>query len=184
MLVAESFARRFFNVIQLLSQSVPLIAIQVSVVEADGHRVLHFSKLLDVYEEPDDSTAPPEPVDEAYWRQNSPSTLEIAKDFLEIIKSVLPDATLKFVRAYVAIRVGKSGYNYFSLMKRASDRPVLWFRVSSDTIEAATSALEEAGLSYVKGSDHLQLGMTKEMVSAHAETFRKIAALVKRLWES
>ena len=52
-LVAEKITRRFFNVIQILSLNVPMIAVQVSIVEADGRRMLHFSKVLDVYEEPD-----------------------------------------------------------------------------------------------------------------------------------
>jgi hypothetical protein len=51
-LVAESITRRFYNVIQLLSHAIPIIAVQVNIVEADGKRVLHFSKVLDTYEEP------------------------------------------------------------------------------------------------------------------------------------
>src|SRR4051794_21253105 len=39
-LVAEKITRRFFNVIQLLSLSIPVVAIQVSIVEGDGKRLL------------------------------------------------------------------------------------------------------------------------------------------------
>lgn len=53
-LVAETITRRFFNVIQLMSHAIPIIAIQVNVVEADGKKILHFSKVLDTYEEPED----------------------------------------------------------------------------------------------------------------------------------
>jgi hypothetical protein len=182
-LVAESFARRFFNVIQLLSQSIPLIAIQVSLVEAEDHRVLHFSKLLDVYEEPEDTIAPPK-VPEAYWRQTSPWTLDIARDSLDVVKPELPDATLKFVHSHIAIRAGKSNYNYFRVQKRASDKSTLVVPFSSDTLARAVSGLEEAGLSYTKVGHQLRVIVTREAVAAHAETFRKIAALVKELWES
>jgi hypothetical protein len=183
-LVAESFARRFFNVIQLLSQSIPLIAIQVNLVEAEGHRVLHFSKLLDVYEEPEPPPVSPEPpVDEAYWRQTSPWTLDIARDFLDVAKPELPDATLKFVRSHVAIRAGKSNYNYFRVQMRASDKSTLVVPFSSNTLARAVSALREAGLSYTKVGHHLRVIVTREAVAAHAQTFRKIAALVRELWE-
>ena len=51
-LVAEDVTRRFFNVVQLLSLSIPIIAIQANVIEANGTRILHFAKVLDAYEEP------------------------------------------------------------------------------------------------------------------------------------
>ena len=50
-LVAESITRRFFNVIQLLSYSIPIIAIQVSIVESPTGRTLFFTKVLDTYED-------------------------------------------------------------------------------------------------------------------------------------
>src|SRR3990172_5166463 len=53
-LVAETITSRFYNVVQLLSHAIPIIAIQVNIVEADGKRILHFSKLLNTYEEPED----------------------------------------------------------------------------------------------------------------------------------
>jgi hypothetical protein len=53
-LVAEHINRRFFNVIHLLSHSIPIVAIQVALLETDGKRGLYFSKVLDTYEEVDD----------------------------------------------------------------------------------------------------------------------------------
>src|SRR3990167_7855246 len=44
-LVAESITRRFFNVIQLLGQSVPIIAIQANLIEAKGNKILSFTKV-------------------------------------------------------------------------------------------------------------------------------------------
>ena len=45
-LVAEHVNRRFFNVIHLLSYSIPIIAIQASLLEADGKRGLFFTRIL------------------------------------------------------------------------------------------------------------------------------------------
>jgi hypothetical protein len=68
-LVAESITRRFFNVIQLLSHSIPIIAVQVNMIESGGQKALHFSKILDTYEEIDDGTGDGEIYDEAYWKK-------------------------------------------------------------------------------------------------------------------
>jgi hypothetical protein len=53
-LLAETITRRFYNVIQLLSHAIPIVAVQANIVEADGKRILHFSKILDTYEEPEE----------------------------------------------------------------------------------------------------------------------------------
>lgn len=53
-LIAKRITKRFFNVIQILSGSVPLIAIQVNIIKSPGGHSLHFTKILDVYEEADD----------------------------------------------------------------------------------------------------------------------------------
>ncbi len=55
-LVAEHINRRFFNVIHLLSHSIPIIAVQVSMLIANGKKSISFTKVLDTYEEVDDGT--------------------------------------------------------------------------------------------------------------------------------
>ena len=56
-LVAEHINRRFFNVIHLLSHSIPIVAIQVALLQANGKKTLFFTKVLDTFEEIDDGTS-------------------------------------------------------------------------------------------------------------------------------
>src|SRR5438128_2534251 len=56
-LVAEHINRRFFNVIHLLSQSIPIIAVQASLLQSNGAKSLFFTKVLDTFEEVDDGTS-------------------------------------------------------------------------------------------------------------------------------
>ena len=49
-LVAEFITRRFFNVIQLLSHPIPIIATQANIVEVRGQRSLNFVKVLYTFE--------------------------------------------------------------------------------------------------------------------------------------
>src|SRR2546426_6973029 len=54
-LIAEQINRRFFNVIHLLSHSIPIVAIQVALLQTlEKRRSLFFTKVLDTYEEVDD----------------------------------------------------------------------------------------------------------------------------------
>ena len=54
-LVAESFDRRYFNVIQLMSLNIPMIAVQADLLEVNGERILNFTKIIDIYIEPEES---------------------------------------------------------------------------------------------------------------------------------
>src|ERR1700693_693075 len=56
-LVAEHINRRYFNVITLLSNSIPIVAVQVSLLEVGGQKSVFFTKVLDPYEEIDDGTS-------------------------------------------------------------------------------------------------------------------------------
>ena len=53
-LVAEQITNRFFNVVQLLSLAVPVIAIQANIVQIGDAVGIHFTKIIDSYEEPEE----------------------------------------------------------------------------------------------------------------------------------
>jgi hypothetical protein len=180
-LIAESITRRFFNVVQLLSQSIPMIAIQVSVVEADSRRLLHFSKVLDIYEEPDENPGPSGPIDEEHWRKASPWTLEIAKAFSQIVRPTLIGSDLNFVQSYIAIAVNQN--NYFIFHKRASNRSIVWFWLSESALKECTDLLEKHGMPYVRKRQSIRLTIDKQTVESNSELFARIATLVDQSWK-
>jgi hypothetical protein len=180
-LVAETITRRFFNVIQLLNHAIPIIAIQVSVVEADGKKILHFSKILDSYEGPEDPGVIDEQHNEEYWRQKSLWTLDSAKALLEAVHSVLQEARLNFVKNYIGIEV--NGNNYMWLHKRVNGRSLLngWF--TETNLLAASALLDEAGFAYTKKGQTLRISTDKATITSKASVLAKIADLVKKSWE-
>jgi hypothetical protein len=181
-LVAETITRRFFNVIQLLSHAIPIIAIQVNIVEADGKRLLHFSKVLDTYEEPEDEggTGGKE-YNEDFWRQKSSWTLDTAKALLDATRAALPGAALNFVKNYIAIEV--NGYNYLWLHKRSNGRSLLGCWFTEAHLSEAISLLDDAGMAYTKKNQRLRITTDKQTIGAKADTLAKIAQLVKQSWE-
>ena len=52
-IVAEEITKRFFNVVWLLSQSLPIAAIKLHALEVDGKLTISFIKVLDLYETPE-----------------------------------------------------------------------------------------------------------------------------------
>jgi hypothetical protein len=180
-LVAEVITRRFFNVIQLLSHAIPIIAIQVNVVEADGKKILHFSKILDTYEEPEDEDGSDgREHDEGFWKEKSPWTLDAAQSLLEATRSTFGTASLNFVKNYIGIEV--NGNNYMWLRKRSGGRSLLscWF--TEPHLLDAIAILEEAGIAYTKKNQTLRISTDKATITSKADTIAKIAELVKKSW--
>jgi hypothetical protein len=88
-LVAEHINRRFFNVIHLLSNSIPIVAIQAALLQNGTSKSLFFTKVLDTYEEVDDGMS---------IEQHAYSTQEII-DYL-----TAPDAKREFEKVLADLR--------------------------------------------------------------------------------
>jgi hypothetical protein len=180
-LVAESITRRFYNVIQLLSHAIPVIAVQVNIVEADGKRMLHFSKILDTYEEPEDEEGPTnESYDEEYWRKKASWTVDAAKALRDIVAPVFDRVELKYVKNYIAISV--AGYNYFWLHKRTGEKSLIgyWFKKGLLRPEAM-KLFDDAGVPYLqKYTSSLMILADQQTIQNNAAAFREAAKLVKK----
>lgn len=144
-LVAESFDRRYFNVVQILSLNIPLIAIQVDLLETGKDEyVLNFAKILDVYVEPED-TEEPKIVNESSWNDKSPWTLKTAKELLNIIES--SKKSLNYTQSYISIVM--DNLNSYMLNKRTKPTSIMWFRVKDDEkVDKIKIILDKYGISY------------------------------------
>lgn len=177
-LVAESITRRFFNVIQLLSQSIPIIAVQASVVESPHGRALFFTKVLDTYEEVDDGTTVSNEIhDEQFWETKALWTLEATKALLDVVSGEFDDPRLNYVKNYVAISVHNS--NYFWLRKRSAKKSLLGFRISNELLDQAKAILDQNNVPYVHKPKKLLLTVDRPLVEERREMFIALAKLVK-----
>ncbi|HEY5346453.1 MAG TPA: hypothetical protein VIK62_08930, partial [Verrucomicrobiae bacterium] len=178
-LVAESITRRFFNVIQLLSLSIPVIAIQANAIEADGKKILHFTKILDIYEEPEEENrVSSEVFGEQWWRTNALWNVTNTEAFQKLVQPVLEKLELGFTKNYVSLVC--DGYIYFTFRKRSGGKSHLTFWLSNANVPVASSALDEKEIPYdLKPYDsegqHLRLTVDQKLIQANSELFLKIA---------
>ena len=181
-LVAESFTRRSYNVIQLLSHAIPLIAIHVNVVEADGKRILHFAKILDTYEEPEEEGGEGSEIyDEDYWRKRASWTLDTAKALLGVVSTVFGEARLNFLKYYISITVDDDIYLW--LHKRSGGKSLIGFWFSDDVIADAQKLFDSAGVSYVRKKNDLMVAADQGLIQSKSGVISEIANLIKRSWE-
>jgi hypothetical protein len=180
-LVAESITRRFFNVIQLLSHCIPIIAVQANVVEINGTKALHFAKVLDTYEEPSDGMDPPGNWDDNYWHEKSPWTLDSAKTLLAVVQPIYANATLNLVKDYIGIQFNRN--NHFSMRRRNGGKSLLSFWVSERLLPQVVEVLDAAGVPCVQKREKVFITVDQQMIQTHAEILTKIAEAVKKSWE-
>lgn len=176
-LVAECITRRFFNVIQLFSHSIPIIAIQVNIIESNNQKALHFSKILDTYEEPEDGTGIEEKHDEIYWKKKSTWTVDAANELLALVGDIFESPALGYLKYYIAINV--SGNNYFALHKRSANKSLLGFRISDDHVDVVSKLLDEQSISFTQKRDRIRFTVDKDFITKHADLLRQIAEFVK-----
>ena len=182
-LVAERITKRFFNVIRLLSDTVPLIAIQVNVIESPHGQSLHFTKILDVYEEPgEDDDNDSGTYDETYWRERSKEALEAAQYVFELTSSVYTDPELRYNKIAIVIRSRiHAGYNQLSIRKGAGKNVILKFRYGAKRDEMH-GLLESNGISFQERGFAFKFQMTTEMLKSKREMLEQIARINKEWW--
>jgi len=145
-LVAESFDRRYFNVIQILSLNVPMIAIQTDLLNVKDDYIINFSKVLDVYVEPEDEEEAT-PVDAKTWNTKSSWSLKTAQKLLSILKVNDPQASINFTQSYISIVV--QNRNAYLFDKRTKPNSMFWFNVKDEERqEAIKKILDGKDVSY------------------------------------
>ena len=166
-LVAESFERRYFNVVQILSMNIPMIAIQADMLEVGKDEyVLTFTKILDVYVEPQDSEEAPM-ANEASWNEKSPWTLTAAKEFYSQLD--IAEKDIRYTQSYIRILI--KGRNAYYLDKRTEPGSVMWFNVRDDEKAEAIKMIfdkEQIVYTYNKYQDfviNIDLQMVKSKIN-------------------
>jgi hypothetical protein len=110
-IVAEQLTKRFFNVIRLLNERIPLIAIQMACLEVGGHATLAFTKVLDLSLEQSGLDAG-EPASngakESWEKYAGPENMRLANEFFGLAKKINPDLRMNYTQSYIAVNIGAS----------------------------------------------------------------------------
>ncbi len=180
-LVAENVTSRFFNVIQLLSHSIPIIAIQVNLIDSTGQKCLHFSKILDTYEELDDVLGNGITYDEEYWKKRANWTLETAQAMLNNVGDMFDAPKVRFLKDYLV--VSALGNNYFWIAKRKANKSMIEFQVLNENIEVVSNLLDEENISHIQKRHIFRITCDVEFIKKNTELIRQITEYVKTRWE-
>lgn len=174
-LVAESFDRRYFNVIQLMSLNIPMIAIQADLIEFNNDHVLNFTKIIDIYTEPEENEEDIKQVNESTWNLDSPWTNVNAKEFYNILKDEANKVHIGYTQSYISISI--DGKNAYSFHKRTKPTSALFFSIKDEEkIDIIKKLLEQNDTFYQYNDRYKEFLITVDidMIKRNRELFLKI----------
>lgn len=178
-LVAESINRRFFNVIHLLSNAIPIIAIQASLVESGGVRSLFFTTVLNTYEELDDGTAvEDQSYDKDFWNKKARWVAEAAEALLPIAAKHFDNPSLRYLKQYISISSGS--YNRLWFHKRTAPKALLNLKIAPPLQDEAAALLDSAGIGYTRKPESFRVTIDKRTIDSKSDVMEKLTGLVKR----
>ena len=122
-IVAEDITNRFFNVISLMNRSIPIIAIQLNAIKIDDKIILNFTKVLDIYETPEDEeNLAGEEVGRPYWEKTAnPKSLAVIDEMISIAQKEYPNTKVTYNKYHVALGTMKRQYMWIEPRKSASN---------------------------------------------------------------
>lgn len=173
-LVAESFDRRYFNVIQLMSLNIPMIAVQADLLEVNGEKILNFTKIIDIYIEPEESEEDIKVVNEATWTNDAPWVNENAKELIGIYKDENNKINIGFTQSYVSLNIDSK--NAYWLHKRMKPTSTLTFTVKDEEkAEAIKKLLESKEFSFTYNRyKEFMLNIDTKIIKSNANLLKEI----------
>jgi hypothetical protein len=151
-LIAEEITSRFFNVVHLLSQSVPIVGIQVSIVKVQEATALHFTKIIDSFEEPEDEEPQQEAYTEKHWIEKYPGVLACANWYRDLLLRHYPEINIKYFKHYISLIM--LGTARVWINKRNNNRALIEIKCLEDNLDKLSDTLNSGGISFSKRSSH------------------------------
>jgi hypothetical protein len=161
-------------VIHLLSYSIPIIAVEVSLLSVNDTKSLHFTKLLNTYEEVDDGTSlDTRNYNRDYWVQKAKWTLDAAVTLLEQTSSVIKTAVMTYAKGYIAITI--DGSTYMRLYKRSANKSLLEFRIEDALQINVAELLDANAITYTRKPRKFMITVDTNIIEKYSAIFISVA---------
>ncbi len=163
----------------LISNSIPIIAIQASLVESNGVKSLFFTTVLNTYEELDDGTAVEEQsYDKDYWNKKARWVTDAAEALLPISAKHFENPSMRYLKQYISI--SSDSYNRVWFHKRTSPKALLILKIAAPMQDDAAALLDSASIGYTKKPESFRVTIDKRTIESKSDALEKLMEFVKR----
>jgi len=178
-IIAEEITNRFFNVIALMSRSIPIIAIQINAIRIDNKILLNFTKVLDIYETPEDEqNLEGEEVNRAYWEKKAnPKAISIMDQIILIAEKTYPDAKVTYNKHHIAFGTARRNFLWF-YPRKSSNIFHFSIKLDKELVTLTKTTLEELGIPFTqRKDDELYISIQSDLFKKHTD---KIAEIINQ----
>lgn len=145
--IAEEITNRFFNVIALFNRAIPMIAIQLNALQIDDKVLLSFTKVLDIYEEPEEEGGDAPPADRDYWdKRSNKDSLSIVDRCIGVLSTAGKGPRITYNRHHIAMGGARQNFAWFHPRKAQSHCHV-HVKTGEQGLQSAIAKLEEVDIS-------------------------------------
>ncbi len=173
-LVAEEITQRFFNVIYLFNQRIPIIALQLNAYEHNDEILLAFEKILDHFE----------PLEEEYeetnrnWyeKQFSGESIKIMDKMLSFLEIVAQSKILTtYNKSHVAISTENSKRQFIAVYPRKGKSCFFEIHINEGNIENLYSKLADISIEPTDyGNQCYGLSLNMQTIQGNEELFKSV----------
>ena len=176
-IIAEEIINRFFNVIALMNRAIPIIAIQINAIKIDDIIILNFTKVLDIYEVPEDEeNLGGEEVGRPYWEKkaNSKSTISIMDEMISFAIDKYPNSRITYNKHHVALGTDRRNYMWFH-PRKSPNNCHFEIKFDKDSIEEVKTVFDDIGISYTpRKEDKLAISIKTNELKENQEKIKTI----------
>jgi hypothetical protein len=181
-IVAEEITSRFYNVINLFNQAIPLIALQLDALVVDSGVLLHFTKIIDVNEiSLGEEQEVSQPTDLNFWKSKSnPKALEVMEEVENLFKSIGIEPRLTYNKYHIALGTTGRNFMWFHPRKSAAHCSIgLLF--DTDSREEFIEKLEEEGFSVSQRKKSLNLKLSHNDLQKSSDLLKELLSTAESL---
>ena len=174
-IVAEEITNRFFNVVWLLSQSIPIIAIKLDALAVDGKLAVSFTKVLNVYETPEtDDSEHKGGTLQGWVDYASKESFAVFEKVVELISLSGRKAKKTYNIDHIAVSLEGSKRNFAWFSPRKSRHCVVELRVGDALLDSVLQECNDVGLDATQnGTNIVKIRLTTAELDAKAATIKK-----------
>ncbi len=175
-IVAEKITARYFNVISLFNQHIPLIAIQMNALDVGCAKTITFTKVLDLALRSEEDEEVYQPTDRSYWEQRSSKpSMNIVDEILAISRAKDSQILLKYNKAYIGATLSDHIFNFITMR---AQRKAVRLHVTSPKTDDYDQQLRDAGFDidyddrwkkYILSIDQDSFNSNKDLVKGFVE---------------
>jgi hypothetical protein len=175
-LIAEDITSRFLNIISLLNGFIPLVAIQLNMIQIEHQIALIFTVVLDhrLGLAPDEEEEQ-EVTDRAYWeKRSSKTTVDMADEVLLLLQTFDQELALKYNKFYISVSKDNKPFNFVIFRPKKSSLGVEPKLKKAEEIEILLDSAGLDVLEYDTRNQRYRIRFSKDEIQKHQRLLKEI----------